>query len=95
MMGVVFAIFYFLIIRPQSKAQKAHREKLSRLKKGDEVVTTGGLIGTIFSVTDELLMVEIADKVRVRIMRSQVSSRLNEGKGDGATDAPAEKGKSA
>lgn len=95
MMGVVFAIFYFLIIRPQSKAQKAHREKLSRLKKGDEVVTTGGLIGTIFSVTDEVLMVDIADKVRVRIMRSQVSSLLNEGKSDGATDAPAEKGKSA
>lgn len=92
MMVIVFGIFYFLVIRPQQKQLKDHRLKLSRLKKGDEIVTTGGLIGTIQTLTDNILTIEIADKVRVRILRSQVANLLTE------TPAPAagetsEKGK--
>ena len=69
----MFVIFYFLLIRPQQKRQKEHREMLSRLKKGDRVITNGGIIGTIDALTESELVVEIADRVRVRVARGQVS----------------------
>ncbi len=70
---LMFAIFYFLLIRPQKKRQEAHRKMLGLLKKGDSVVTGGGVIGTIFALEDEVLTIEIADKTRVRVIRSQVN----------------------
>lgn len=70
---LMFAVFYFLLIRPQQKRAKAQAEMLSRLKKGDVVITSGGIIGTVASVTDTELQVEIADRVRVRVLRAQVS----------------------
>lgn len=91
MMVIVFGIFYFLVIRPQQKQMKEHRLKLSRLKKGDEVVTAGGLIGTIHSLTDTELVLEIAEKVRVRVLRSQIAHLKSEA--PLASEPSGEKGK--
>jgi preprotein translocase subunit YajC len=70
---LMFVIFYFLLIRPQQKKSKEHREMVSNLKKGSRIVTSGGLHGRITAVTDTILTVEIADKVRVKIARGNVS----------------------
>ena len=70
---LIFAIFYFLLIRPQQKKAKQHRDLLSRLKKGDTVITVGGLYGRITGITDNVLTVEIAPKVRVKVARGQIA----------------------
>jgi len=70
---LMFVIFYFLLIRPQQKKAKEHRAVLEDLKKGDPVVTTGGLHGKITGMTDTIVTLEIADKVRVKVSRSQIS----------------------
>lgn len=70
----MFAIFYFLLIRPQQKKQKEQREMVANLKKGDRVITNGGIHGRITAVNDNTLTVEIADKVRVKVVRSNVSA---------------------
>ena len=74
---LIFAIMYFLMIRPQQKRVKQHREMVAALKKGDQVVTQGGIIGKVASVRDEELEVEIATGVRVRVVRGTVSQVLN------------------
>jgi preprotein translocase subunit YajC len=74
MLGAIFAIFYFLMIRPQQKRQKQHREMLANLKKGDTVITGGGLIGKVTAITDSVLTLEVADRVRVKVLRSSVSN---------------------
>ncbi|HEX4450164.1 MAG TPA: preprotein translocase subunit YajC [Kofleriaceae bacterium] len=92
LMLVMFAIFYFLIIRPQSKRQKEHQAMLNKLGKGDEVITRGGVIGKITGVSEDntLLVLELQEKVRVRIPRSYV-----EGKWDGKVPATAANSSSA
>jgi preprotein translocase subunit YajC len=70
---LMFVIFYFLLIRPQQKKSKEHREMINTLKKGDRIITSGGLHGQITGVTDSTLTVEIAEKVRVKISRSSVA----------------------
>ena len=70
---LMFAIFYFLLIRPQQKKQKKHRELLGSLKKGDTVVTVGGLHGKITGMTETVITLEIAEKVRVKVGRGFVS----------------------
>jgi preprotein translocase subunit YajC len=70
---LMFVIFYFLLIRPQQKKAKDHREMISRLKKGDQIITSGGLHGRITGVSDSTATVEIADKVRVKIARGNVA----------------------
>jgi preprotein translocase subunit YajC len=70
---LMFVIFYFLLIRPQQKKAKEHREMIGHLKKGDRIVTSGGLHGRVTAVSDTTLTVEIADKVRVKIARGNVS----------------------
>jgi len=69
---LMFVIFYFLLIRPQQKKSKQHREMISNLKKGDRIVTSGGLHGRITGLSDTTLTVEIADKVRVKVARGNV-----------------------
>ena len=71
-LAIMIVIFYFLLIRPQQKQEKERQEMLSRLKKGDTVITSGGLIGTIATVQDKEIQVEIADKVKVRVAREDV-----------------------
>ena len=75
---VIFVIFYFLLIRPQQKRQKQHRELLANLKKGDTVITSGGLDGKITGITDAVVTVEIAEKVRVKVARGQISALSNQ-----------------
>lgn len=73
---VIFGIFYFLIIRPQVKKQKDHQKFITELKKGDEVLTTGGILGIIEGLTDQFVTLEVAQGVRVRILRSQISTTM-------------------
>lgn len=76
MMLVMFGIFYVILIRPQAKKQKEHQAMLQKLGKGDEVITRGGLIGKITGVSDDgVLVVELQEKVRVRIPRAYVEGR--------------------
>ncbi|MFH1624546.1 MAG: preprotein translocase subunit YajC [Pseudomonadota bacterium] len=70
---LMFVIFYFLLIRPQQKKAKEHRDILKDLRKGDMVVTTGGLHGKITGLADTIVTLEIADKVRVKVSRSQIA----------------------
>ena len=74
---LMFVIFYFLLIRPQQKKAKDHKETLSSLRKGDNVVTNGGLHGKITSMNEAIVTLEIADKVRVKISRSQIAGMSN------------------
>lgn len=70
----IFVIFYFLIIRPQSKRQKEHQKFLADVKRGDEVVTSSGILGRIEGITDQFVTLEIADGVRVKMLRSQIAT---------------------
>lgn len=70
---IVFLIFYFLLIRPMQKKQKEHREFLKNLKKGDRIITNGGLYGTVVSIEDDTLILKLSENVKVRIARSAVS----------------------
>lgn len=71
---VIFAIFYFLMIRPQQKQQKKHREMLGALKKGDKVVTRGGMMGVVYSIVDNIVTVEVCENVRVKFSRDAISA---------------------
>ncbi|MBL9014635.1 MAG: preprotein translocase subunit YajC [Myxococcales bacterium] len=76
MMLVMFGIFYFILIRPQVRKQKEHQAALSKLGKGDEIITRGGIIGKITGVSDDgILVVELQEKVRVRIPRAFVEGK--------------------
>ena len=70
---LMFAIFYFLLIRPQQKKAKQHRELLAGLKKGDRAVSSGGLHGVITGLSDEVVTMEVAPKVRVKISRGSIA----------------------
>ena len=75
---LMFVIFYFLLIRPQQKKAKAHQEMINNLKKGDRIITSGGIYGRITNLDDQNATVEIADKVRIRITRGSVASLAQE-----------------
>ncbi len=76
---LMFAIFYFLLIRPQQKKMKTHREMLSNLKNGDQIITNGGLYGKITGLTDTMATVEIADRVRIKVSRSHIGNLVQLG----------------
>ena len=71
---LMFVIFYFLLIRPQQKKTKEHRQMVASLKKGDRIVTSGGIHGRITGMDEVTLTVEIADRVRVKVARGNVSA---------------------
>ena len=73
---LIFVVFYVLLIRPQQKRMKEHRNMLGALRRGDRVVTGGGIIGTITKAADDELTVEISEGVRVKVLRGTVSSVL-------------------
>ena len=75
MMGLMFAAFYFLLIRPQSKRAKAHRELIENLSLGDSVVTAGGIHGKVAGLQEKVVTVEIATGVKVKINRSSIVSQ--------------------
>ncbi|MGP9804726.1 preprotein translocase subunit YajC [Paracoccus sp. NSM] len=70
---LIFAIMYFLMIRPQQKRLRAHRDMVGALKKGDHVVTQGGILGKVTTVRDDELEVEISQGVRIRVVRSTIA----------------------
>ncbi|HBA56023.1 MAG: preprotein translocase subunit YajC [Syntrophorhabdus aromaticivorans] len=72
---LLFVVFYFLLIRPQQKRAKQQKQFLESLKKGDEVITTGGLYGKITGITDDTVTIEVAEKVRVRVAKSAVAQQ--------------------
>lgn len=77
--GMLFVVFYFLMIRPQMKRQKEHREMVARLAKGDEAVTSGGLLGRIKEVGENFVVMEIARGVEVKVQKSYVQAVLPKG----------------
>lgn len=76
---LMFVVLYFLMIRPQMKRAKEHRELLSRLAKGDEVMTSGGIAGRIAELGDSLVTVEIADNVSIKVQRQAITAVLPKG----------------
>ena len=76
-MVLIFAIFYFLLIRPQAKERQRHEQMLTKIKKGDEIVTNGGLIGTIVHVEEKRLTLKTGENTRVTVDRSRIASVLN------------------
>jgi len=78
---LIFVVFYFLLIRPQQKKAKEHKEMLSKLRRGDRVVTGGGIIGTIAKVPDtgDEISVDIAENVRIKVVRSTISALISRG----------------
>ena len=76
---ILFAVFYFLLIRPQLKQAKQHKQLVSELAKGDEVATSGGLLGKIKEVGDNFILVEIASGTEVKIQKNAVSAVLPKG----------------
>ena len=70
---IIIVIFYFLLIRPQQKRLKTHRSLISELKKGDKVITAGGLYGTVQDVSEDTLKLDIANGVRVKVKRDTIS----------------------
>ncbi len=74
---MMFAIFYFLLIRPQQKKAKEHRALLEALKKGDMVVTAGGIHGRVNSVDDEIVTLEISTGVNIKLYKAHIASMLN------------------
>lgn len=76
-MILMFVVFYFLLIRPQQKKAKEHQKMIESIGKGVEIVTNGGLVGRVTGVADKTLTVEISEKVRVRVLRTQVAGLFN------------------
>jgi preprotein translocase subunit YajC len=74
----MFAIMYFLMIRPQQKQLKEHKALLSNLKKGDLVVTQGGIIGRIFLIADREVQIEVATNVKLRVLKTSVQTILKD-----------------
>jgi len=83
-MIVIFVAFYFLLIRPQQKKQKAHTELIGALATGDEVLTAGGILGKVTAVTDHYATLKIADNVEIKIQKSTVSAIVPKGTIDAA-----------
>ncbi|MCH7696422.1 MAG: preprotein translocase subunit YajC [Proteobacteria bacterium] len=79
MMVGFFAIFYFLLIRPQTKQAKEHKQLIASLSKGDEVVTTGGMLGRVNKVGDSFILLEISKELEVKIQKSAVSIVMPKG----------------
>jgi preprotein translocase subunit YajC len=82
-MIAVFVIFYFLLIRPQKKQQKLHQEMLSQLKKGDDVITNSGIYGSIFAVEEKFYILSIAEKTKIKILKSQIATKYSEESNNG------------
>jgi len=76
---VIFAVFYFMLIRPQMKRAKEHKQLVSQLSKGDEVITNGGLLGKITDVSDSFVTLELADNLQIKLQRQAVASVMPKG----------------
>ena len=79
MLGVFFAVFWFFLIRPQMKRAKEHRAMLAQIARGDEVVTSGGVLGRVDAISDAFVTVEIAEGVRVKLQKQAITAVLPKG----------------
>jgi preprotein translocase subunit YajC len=79
MLAIMFFIFYFLILRPQKKKQQQHDQMLSSISRGDTVITAGGFFGRVSEILDDSYVIEIADGVKARILKSSISTRREAG----------------
>lgn len=84
---LIFAIMYFMVIRPQQKKAKDHQEMLKKLKKNDEVMTSGGIYGKVIDLKENVVTLEVAPNVRIRVARPQIAAVI------GGDKAPAKEGK--
>ena len=78
MMLVIFGLFYLLMLRPQQKEQKKHKEMLSNIGRGDKILTKGGIYGIVVQTKDDILVVKIADNVKVEVARSAIATVIKE-----------------
>jgi preprotein translocase subunit YajC len=81
---LIFVVFYFLLIRPQTKRAKEHREMVGKLAAGDEVVTTGGILGRISEVGEHFITLEVASQVAIRVQKVQIAQLVPKGTFKGA-----------
>lgn len=79
MIAAIFVLFYFMLIRPQNKRAKQHRELIGQLKKGDEVVTSGGILAKVSSIDDQYIKVKLTEGVEMVVQRTAVTSVLPKG----------------
>lgn len=86
MFGAMFAILYFILIRPQQKQQKKHQALLAGIKKGDEVILSSGIIGKIYSVEDRVVVLEIGDKTRLKVLKQAVTGLVGPSDDDAGTN---------
>lgn len=77
-MLLMFAVFWFILIRPQQKKAKEHAAMLGNLKKGDQVITRGGVVGRISGVQDNLITIEVQEKVRIRIVKGYIDGKYQD-----------------
>lgn len=79
MFALIIGIFYFMILRPQQKRQKERQKLLDALKKGDKVITAGGMFGTIAGIEEKTVLVQVADNIKMKFERSAITSVVSEG----------------
>jgi preprotein translocase subunit YajC len=89
-MILIFVVFYFVFFRPQAKQQKQHQTFLQALKKGDDVVTNGGIVGRVFQVEDRTVMLDVGAGTKLRVLKSQIATSWSE---QGPVDAAKVEGK--
>jgi preprotein translocase subunit YajC len=77
---IVFGIMYFLVMRPATKERKQHQSMLDALKRGDEIVTSSGILGRVTDISDTLVTIEISRNVKIRVLRTQISKKYVEAK---------------
>jgi preprotein translocase subunit YajC len=95
MMLAMFGIFYFVLIRPQVKKQREHQAMLNKLGKGDEIITRGGIVGKITGMSGDLVIIEVQEKVRVRIPRAYIDGRFDAKSAEVRESTPAKADKAA
>ena len=78
----IFAVFYFFLIRPQQKRDKERKEMLSNLKEGDEILTIGGIFGRILNIKEDVITLEVGDKLKIKVTRSAIGNVLKKAEND-------------
>lgn len=86
MFGAMFAVLYFILIRPQQKQQKKHQALLAGLKRGDEVILSSGIMGKVFAVEDRIVVIEINDKTRLKVLKQAVQGLVSPSEADNSSN---------
>lgn len=77
MFGMIFAVMYFFMIRPQQKREKERQKMLGELKKGDKVVTNSGMVGTIWGIKDNIIILKFEEEVKIEFLKSAIAGRMD------------------